>query len=176
MTYHYLKCPHCRHSLGRVTGHPSYIGNPIRKCPYCGGIYIDSFTREWVTKSPFSRFTYYISWPLSCAFLSYILITGILIMIFKPNPSNVPYLLLSPLICIIPLFCFILKRQITNTKEEIQQSLERTKIESYVKLLEAAKLKIYPIKGVEIGTVKDYSEEGEPTEIKETLSTTFVHH
>ena len=37
MTYHTLKCPHCKNIVNRATGSPSYIGNPFRKCPWCGG-------------------------------------------------------------------------------------------------------------------------------------------
>ena len=80
MTYHTLKCPHCKKIVNQATGSPSYIGNPFRECPWCGGIYTDSFTQEWITKSPFQRFKYLIDKPLAGGFLSFVATAGFLSM------------------------------------------------------------------------------------------------
>lgn len=152
MTYHTLKCPHCRKVINWVTGSPDYIGNPIRKCPWCGGLYIDSFTREWVTKSPYKRFMFLIEKPFAGAFLSFILIAGILFMAAKVN--IIISLIVGAVIAIAVFIVWYFVRK-PSIREEIGKSIERTKSAKYVALLKNAGLKIYKIKGVEIGTIND---------------------
>ena len=49
MVYSTEKCPHCK-NIVRSRRNPSLsIGNPFEKCNHCGKIYIDNYTKEWVT-------------------------------------------------------------------------------------------------------------------------------
>ena len=156
MTYHTLKCPHCKKIVNRATGSPSYIGNPFRKCPWCGGIYVDSFTQEWVTKSPNERIMFLIDKPLAGGFISIFPIAGLLTM----AEVNIIASLIIAAICAVTIcivWTFVRKSSI---QEMIDQSLERTKSEKYVKLLKKKGFKIYYIDGVEIGT--DHNDDDSP--------------
>lgn len=149
MTYHTLKCPHCKNIVGRGTGSPSYIGNPFRKCPWCGGIYVDSFTREWVTKSPYKRKTFLFSKPLSWAILSAFLIAGLF------SQLNVLAGLIAGVLCAVLIFILSIFVRKCSIQEMIDESIERTKSAKYVALLKQTGFKIYPIVGAEIGTIQD---------------------
>ena len=148
MTYHTLKCPHCNNIVNRATGSPSYIGNPFRKCPWCGGIYVDSFTQEWATKSPYKRIMFLIDKPLAGGFLSIILIAGLLTM----AEINIIASLIVAVICAVAICIVWTFARKSSIQEMIDQSLKRTKSAKYVQLLKKAGFKIYYIDGVEIGT------------------------
>ena len=151
MTYHTLKCPHCKNIVNRATGSPSYIGNPFRKCPWCGGVYVDSFTQEWATKSPFQRTKFLIDKPLAGAFLSIIAIAGILVM----AKANILVALIVGVVSAVLIFIGLMYARKSFIQEMIDNSIERTKSAKYVELLKQAGFKIYPIKGAEIGTIND---------------------
>lgn len=179
MTYHYLKCPHCHKSLGRITGTPNRIGDPFRRCPWCGGIYIDAFTREWITKSPFQRFMFFFSTPFMVTFLFFIFFSGMIAVCVGSGKGRVALIII---LCVssllsIGLFVFLFVVRKKSFQETIRQSLERTKRESYVKLLQQARLKIYPIKGIEIGTIKDTEDTNkqEENDVRSEIHTTFTH-
>ena len=142
-------------------GSPDRIGNPFKKCPHCGGIYVDKFTREWVNKSPFERKMYYIKTPLVAALAVLIAFTIIIFASLGQKMGNSAFgaSLGISVACAAALFCIIFFIRKPKLRKSIEQSLERTKSESYVQELQKANLKIYPIDGVEIGTVKDASVE-----------------
>ena len=151
MTHYTLKCPHCKSVLNWGTGSPSYIGNPFRKCPWCGGVYVDSFTQEWATKSPFQRTKFLIDKPLSGAFLSIIAIAGLLAM----AEVDVLIALIVGIVGAVLIFVGWTFARKSSIQEMIDMSIERTKSVKYVELLKQAGFKIYPIKGTEIGTIND---------------------
>ena len=160
MTYHYTSCPYCKKSLGTEMGSPDRIGNPFKKCPHCGGIYVDKFTREWVNKTPFERKMYHIKTPLVAALA---VLIGLTIILFASLGQTMGNSALGVSIgiavaCAVALFCIIFFIRRPKLRKSIEQSLERTKSESYVQELQRANLRIYPIEGVEIGTVKDASD------------------
>lgn len=173
MTYHTLKCPHCKNIVNRATGSPSYIGNPFRKCPWCGGIYVDSFAQEWATKSPFQRTKFLIDKPLVGAFLSIIAIAGLLAM------AEV-YILVALIVGIVGAVLIFIGwtfARKSSIQEMIDKSIERTKSAKYVELLKQAGFKIYPIKGAEIGTISD--EENSPLldeDIKNETDSSYTLH
>ena len=173
MTYHTLKCPHCKNIVNRATGSPSYIGNPFRECPWCGGIYVDSFTQEWATKSPFQRTKFLIDKPLAGAFLSIIAIAGLLAM------AEV-YILVALIVGIVGAVLIFIGGTFarkSSIQEMIDKSIERTKSVKYVELLKQAGFKIYPIKGAEIGTIND--EEKSPLldeDIKTETDSSYTLH
>ena len=151
MTYHTLKCPHCKNIVNCATGSPSYIGNPFRKCPWYGGVYVDSFTQEWATKSPFQRTKFLIDKPLAGSFLSFIALAGLLAMAEA-------HILVAFIVGIIGaglIFVGWTFARKSSIQEIVDKSIERTKSAKYVELLKQAGFKIYPIKGVEIGTNND---------------------
>ena len=173
MTYHTLRCPHCAGIVNRATGTPSYIGNPFRKCPWCGGVYIDSFTKEWATKSPFQRTKFLIDKPLAGAFLSIIAIAGLLAMA-EVNPLIALIVGIAVAVLIFVGWTFARKPSI---QEMIDKSIERTKSAKYVELLKQAGFKIYPIQGVEIGSLHD--EEDSPLkeeDIKAETDSSYTLH
>lgn len=151
MTYYTLKCPHCKNVVNRATGRPSYIGNPFRKCPWCGGVYVDSFTQEWATKSPFQRKKFLIDKPLSGAFLSFIVIAGLLARV------EVDFLiaLIVGIFGAVLIFISWTSARKSSIQEMIDKSIERTKSAKYVELLKQAGFKIYSIQGIEIGGIHD---------------------
>ena len=173
MTYHTLKCPHCKNIVNRATGSPSYIGNPFRKCPWCGGVYVDSFTQEWATKSPFQRTKFLIDKPFAAAFLSIIAIAGLL-------ARAEVYILVALIVGIVGavlIFIGCTFARKSSIQEMIDKSIERTKSAKYVELLKQAGFKIYPIKGAEIGTIRD--EENSPLldeDIKNETDSSYTLH
>ena len=157
MTYHRMSCPYCKKSLGTETGSPDRIGNPFKKCPRCGGIYVDKFTREWVNRSPSERKIYAVKIPLTAALA---ILVGLTIVLFAMLGQSWGNSALGASIgisaaCAVAVFCIIFFIRRPRIRKAIEQSLERTKYESYVQELQKANLKIYPIEGVEIGTIKD---------------------
>ena len=161
MTYHHMSCPYCKKSLGTEMGSPDRIGNPFKKCPHCGGIYVDKFTREWANKSPFERKLYYVKTPLTAALAVLFALTIILFVTLGQSMGNSALVTSIGIAaaCAVALFCVIFFICRPKLRKSIEQSIERTKSESYVQSLQKANLKIYPIEGVEIGTVKDASVE-----------------
>ena len=172
MTYHTLKCPNCKKIVNRATGSPSYIGNPFRKCPWCGGVYVDSFTQEWATKSPFQRTKFLIDKPLAGAFLSIIVIAGLFAM------AKLNFLIALSVGIVVAGFVFAGWTFVRKTfiQDMIDKSIERTKSAKYVELLKQAGFKIYPIKGVEIGSIQD--EEFSPLEedVKAETDSSYTLH
>lgn len=173
MTYHTLKCPHCKNVVNRVTGSPSYIGNPFRKCPWCGGVYIDSFTQEWATKSPFQRTKFLIDKPLSGALLSIIAVAGFLAML---EVDFLIALIVGNVMAILIFVGWTFARK-SSIQEMIDMSIERTKSAKYVELLKQAGFKIYPIQGVEIGNILDEEDSFlKEEDIKTETDSSFTLH
>ena len=173
MTYHTLKCPHCKNIVNRAKGSPSYIGNPFRKCPWCGGVYVDSFTQEWATKSPFQRTKFLIDKPLSGAFLSIIAIAGLLAM----AEVDILIALIVGIVGAVLIFVGWTFARKSSIQEMIDKSIERTKGAKYVELLKQAGFKIYPIQGVKIGNILD--EEDSPIkeeDIKTETDSSYTLH
>ena len=159
-TYRYLKCPHCHKNLGMVKS-TNDLGNPFKQCPSCRGTYIDPNTSEWVTKSPFQRFMFFLTIPLTIAVAVLAVGAVISIIISSFAGGNTAFIigLCVSLVIAIGLFVLLFIKRKSNQQEAIKKSLERTKSESYVNELKKTRLKFYPIEGVEIGTIKDASEQ-----------------
>ena len=160
MTRTTLRCPHCKSVLERMSGSGStQIGNPIRECPFCGGTYIHSFVREWVNMSPFERFNYWISLPLCAGFLSFVILGGVLLGLIRWE-SIIAIIIAFVLSVLIAIGIFFARKE--KILREKQGSIYRTKSAKYVEMLKTAGLRIYFIKGVDIGSEKD--DDGEPVE------------
>lgn len=155
MTYYTCKCPHCRNIVKRAKGRPDDIGNPMRRCPWCGGFYLDAFTEEWVMKSPWKRFKFFVTIPFVCAFLTFM---TCMLLNFIDTCMFIVSLIIGAIFSIIAfVFSFFFRKE--KIDEEIKKSLQRTKNAKYVKNLLMAGVKIYRIEGVDIGT--EYSDEDE---------------
>lgn len=170
MTYHTLKCPHCKNIVNRTTGSPSYIGNPFRKCPWCGGNYVDSFTQEWATKSPFQRTKFLVDVPLAGSFLSFIVIAGLLAV----AKSHILVALIVGVVVAGLIFVGWTSFRKPSIQKMIAESIERTKSAAYVELLKQAGFKIYPIKGVEIGTDNDEDFLSQDKDIKSETDSSYT--
>lgn len=169
MTYHTFKCPYCNNVVGKATGDPSRIGNPLRKCPWCHGIYVDTFTEEWIMKSSWKRFKFFIEKPFGWAMITFLVVFGLL----AANEIDFFICLTIGSVDFILVFIFVFFLVKEKLDIEITKSLNRTKNARYVKKLLAARLKIYPIKGVEIGTEMNEDEISYQLEIKEQIDKTF---
>ena len=161
MKYRTVFCPHCHKSLGKVTGTPDSIGSPFKQCPWCGRMIIDRFTNEWVTKSSFDRFMFFIKLPLAASFISFLAFAGILTLIIGESLTNAILIgiVFGSLALSICIFIILYVKRKSETKGLIAKSIERTKSAKYVGLLRKANFDIYPIKGIEISSIMDYSEE-----------------
>ena len=164
-TYRYLKCPHCRKNLGRVNN-TNNLGNPYKQCPKCKGTYIDPYTSEWVTKSPFQRFMFKISFPLSVSVAFFVVAALVSVFIGSFLGSSKFPVIAIPVALVLAagLFVLIFFMRKSKVQAMIEKSLERTKSETYVTLLQNANLRFYHIEGVEIGTEKDGFEESAQAE------------
>ena len=176
MTYHTCRCPHCRNIVNRAKGNPSYIGNPLRKCPWCQGVYLDTFTEEWAMKSPFKRFKFFIGIPLLVAFfVSIFTVWAVGAIMGTINWIVQGIGLIS---AIFAFYCAYNLRK-GYLSEDIDESIKRTKSASYVDTLLSAGVKIYPIKGVEIGTELDDEKSEQDSgdkNIKKQTDKAFIWH
>ncbi|MBP3580734.1 MAG: hypothetical protein J6K12_05755 [Clostridia bacterium] len=135
MVYSTARCPSCGKVINEQRN-PSYrVGNPFRQCPFCGKPYLDHYTEEWITKSPFKRFFFFIQAGVwSRAFIVPLLIVALVDIVW-----------LWPLLSIAWLICgyFVHKK---DEEKSILQSIERTQNPEYLILLEKVGYKIYPLK------------------------------
>lgn len=129
-----VNCPHCHYTLNSGHGVPfKYIGEPIRCCPICKKIYVDSNVYEWGALNPIYKFWFYFGannrW-----------IVFLLLFVFAgASHSNEKYgATIALIICIVLwiLFCCIYVNSVY--KYEIEESIERCKHEGYIKKLRDA--------------------------------------
>ena len=174
MTHHIIKCPHCGKVLEFASGSLDRIGTPFRKCPYCGGICEDLNTMEWITRSPSQRRALIFTKPFAAALLSSFFIGGIAMLI----ANNFFVGLIVAIICFIAVLVLGILIFKSYIKDAIEESLQRTKSAAYVKLLQETGYHIFPIKGVEVGSIDDFevNDRIKTDEIKTEIDTTYGHH
>lgn len=154
MVYSTSRCPHCNNIVRRQTNPTKELANPFEKCPWCGKFYKNSYKNEWLTMSPSQRFFYYIQAGVWARGFLISMLIGFLF-------SNVTTGDTSSLFTIVFLVSFIIYMIIgwfahkLESEENIKQSLKRTRMADYVELLRGAGYRIYPIKGVKYGDLKE---------------------
>lgn len=154
-----VRCPHCKNILDIGSGEPKKkIGNPLKKCPFCGRSYIDQNVKEWVTMSPFKRVNFIAFKPFAFGILISIFFVGIVSELFDINSTITNIMRIGTFLFSVIYGSFLVKDEI---KKDIEESLQRTESKKYVDMLKFAKFKIYPIKGVKVG----YREEDFVSEI-----------
>lgn len=143
MVYSTSRCPSCGQVIRRQTNPVKEIGIPFERCRHCGSTYLNSYKEEWITKSPFSRFFFFLQVGVwARAFMLPMLILIIPIATFDWDTDIVfalwPFLSLAWLIG----GYFLHKKA---EQDDIAASLERTKDPKYLSLLKQAGYSIYPI-------------------------------
>ena len=152
MVYSTSRCPSCGKVIKRQTNPVHEIGDPFERCRWCGKTYLNSYKEEWITKSPFKRFFFFLQagvWaraflvpPLVFAlFLSFLEIGVDILRIIWPIAS----------IAWVVAGYFIHKKA---SQDDVNASIERTNNPVYLSLLKKAGYKIYPIQGYSLGDSK----------------------
>ena len=157
MTRYTIKCPYCGSVLEKGTGSKSTkIGIRFRVCPNCKKVYTDKYLKEWVNFSPAGRVMYFIDAPAVAGIFA-MLVLALVLTMFEVLPTAACWGIgVGGGVVVGVAFFFFGRKKI---KADIAKSLERTKSKSYVEELIRADLKIYEIKGVEVGTVDDAEEQ-----------------
>ena len=143
MVYSTSRCPSCGQVIRRQTNPVKEIGIPFERCRHCGATYINSYKEEWITKSPFKRFFFFIqAGVLARAFLIPALILSIPMAAWDMSAEALR--VLWPIMSAAWIICgyFVHKK---SENDDIIKSLERTKDTEYLNLLRKAGYKIYPI-------------------------------
>lgn len=147
-----ISCPHCGYQVASGSGsRGTKIGNPFKRCPFCGNVSIDSDVREWITMSPFYRFCFIVAKPFWVSCLLFLILVSLLTSVFEES-------LLGGIVSLnISISIFIVFSLYSKKSKEplIDESLKRTSNKSYVEMLKSAKITIYPIKGAEVGVDED---------------------
>lgn len=146
MVYSTSRCPSCGQVIRRQTNPVKEIGIPFERCRYCGKTYLNSYKEEWITKSPVSRFFFFLQVGVwARAFMLPMLILIIPIAAFDWDTDIVfavwPFLSLAWLIA----GYFVHKKA---EQDDIAASVERTKDPKYVNLLKQAGYSIYPVANI----------------------------
>lgn len=146
MVYSTSRCPSCGQVIRRQTNPVKEIGIPFERCRHCGSTYLNSYKEEWITKSPFSRFFFFLQAGVwARAFMLPMLILIIPIAAFDWDTDIVfalwPFLSLAWLIG-----GYFIHRK--AEQDDIAASIERTKDPKYVDLLKQAGYSIYPIDNI----------------------------
>ncbi len=171
MSRYNFKCPYCGAILESGVGAPSdRLGIPFRKCFCCGKRYIKSSIEEWAMKSPWKRFKFFVEIPFYVAFLLFITVCGL----FGLAEANIDFeivLIIGAVVFILSFICAYFMRK-KKVEADILLSIERTLSADYVNALLLAGIRLYPIKGVEIGTktAKDVGRAEENEEIEEDIN------
>ena len=143
MVYSTSRCPICKKVIKRETNPVHKIGVPFARCQWCGYYYRDSYTSEWITKSPFQRFFFFLnSGVCARAFIVPVFLLIALICIF--NLSREFTLIAWPILSTLWLIVGYFVHKKANRKD-IVASLERTKDPQYLDTLKRAGYTIYPI-------------------------------
>lgn len=158
MVYSTSRCPHCNNIVNRQTNPTKELANPFEKCPWCGKFYKNSYKNEWLTMSPAKRFFYYIQTGVWARGFLVSMLIGFLF-------SNTTTGDTSSLFTIIWLTGFLIYMVIgwfvhrNASQTDVRQSLKRTRSYEYVELLRSAGYRVYPIKGVKYGYLKEKNNE-----------------
>lgn len=141
MVYSTSKCPSCGRIIRTQTNPVKVIDIPFERCRYCGSIYLNSYKEEWITKSPFRRFFFFLPqgvWARAIGIPMLILL--IPLAAFDLNEDIL--LVLWPILSLAWLICgYFLHKKVAQ--DAIAESLERTKDPKYLNLLKQAGYNIY---------------------------------
>lgn len=147
MIYSKSYCPYCKAVIDRCTNPTNEIAVPFERCRFCKRIYLNSRKEEWITKSPFRRFMYFIPsgvWARAIMLsLLFFLPLMCLLSVFFDMSS-----LLIGILCLCHFLLYMVGAYFVRAnyaKESIELSLKRTSDENYLKLLEQAGYTIYPL-------------------------------
>lgn len=156
MTYVTSKCPHCNAYLGRKTNPVHEVDIPFEKCPHCGGVYLNNYKEEWITKSPMKRFFFYLQIGVwARALIIPLVVFAPLFSILDLVELILPFYLVGAVSWLIAGYFLHRHRE----KDAIARSIQRTKDQEYVELLKKAKYTIYPIIPAPLDAVRDDGEE-----------------
>lgn len=132
-------CPHCKKTYD--AGHNSRgIGIPLKKCPSCGGVIIDTDETEWELKNSFARLGYYFicAWTAFVYGISVPLAIDFFLDYYEYDINKLGWVGFGALYALgITIFAMILIRR--NVKD-IHASKERMKDENYRLVLRQAGL------------------------------------
>lgn len=143
MVYSTSRCPSCGQIIRKQTNPVKEIGVPFERCRHCGATYLNSYKKEWITKSPISRFFFFLQAGVwARAFMLPMLILIIPIAAFDWDTDIV--FAVWPVLSLIWLIggFFVHKKA---EQDDIAASVERTRDPKYVDLLKKAGYTIYPI-------------------------------
>lgn len=130
---HTKKCPHCKYIVGSGHGDPfKHLGSPIKKCPQCKNVYVDTDMVEWAISPAYRKLGY-------CFANNRIWLCLLPSMILGAAAES----LLRFVVCFSAIFaacCLYVKKQVD---EAIELSKERAKDKEYVKFLVSAG---YPVR------------------------------
>ena len=145
MVYSTSKCPSCGQVIRRQTNPVKEIDIPFERCRHCGKIYLNSYKEEWITKSPISRFFFFLQagvWARAFALPALIIFP-----IEALNWDTDIFFALWPLFSLAWLFCgYFLHRN--AAQNAISASIARTNDPEYVNLLKQAGYSIYPLDNI----------------------------
>lgn len=150
MVYSTSRCPSCKQVIRRQTNPIKEIAVPFEKCRHCGTTYLNSYKEEWITKSPFSRFFFFLQAGVwARAFIVPVLVLIIPMSVFDLSADDI--WVIWPILSLTWLIggYFIHKKA---EKGNIAASLERTKDSNYLNILKQAGYTIYPINNIPSAT------------------------
>lgn len=144
MVYSTSKCPNCGKVIKRQTNPVKEIGYPFEQCRYCRSMYINSYKEEWITKSPISRFFFFLQiYVWARALIMPLLVFGV--FLYFDIELNI---IIWPILSVVWLIAGYFVHKNANRKD-IEQSLSRTNNPEYIDRLKKAGYTIYPIKDSE---------------------------
>ena len=145
MVYSTSRCPSCGKVIKRQTNPVHEIGDPFERCRWCGKNYLNSYKEEWITKSPFKRFFFFLQAGVwARAFLVPPLVFALLLSFLEIGVDILRIIWPIASIAWVVAGYFIHKKA---SQDDIYASVERTNNPVYLSLLQKAGYKIYPITG-----------------------------
>ena len=145
MVYSTSRCPSCGKVIKRQTNPVHEIGDPFERCRWCGKTYLNSYKEEWITKSPFKRFFFFLQAGVwARAFLVPPLVFALLLSFLEIGVDILRIIWPIASIAWVVAGYFIHKKA---SQDDINASIERTNNPVYLSLLKKAGYKIYPIQG-----------------------------
>ena len=144
MVYSASRCPKCGQVIKRRTNPVHEIGSPFEHCRWCGGVYLNSYKEEWITKSPVKRFFFFLQiYVWARAFLMPVLLMIVLTFVGFDIATGLMRVL-WPIGSVAWLVAGYFVHKNAN-QADINASIARTKDPAYVDLLIKAGYKIYRI-------------------------------
>lgn len=148
------KCPYCGKTVNFdfdtiLSRRKNTVGKPFAHCKTCFGQYIIPYKNEWITMSPDERknFMRFGGWQLYVLIFASIL--SISFLCSGIAGGIVGLIIIGAVLLLIGVICPILLQ--LKKKHAVKKSIERTKVISYIALLQEADYEFYPGSNVDFG-------------------------